>query len=439
MTTRKSLAARGCTVLLLCAVAALGAGPDDSKGTAKKAEAALQRAADYYKKAKSFTVDVEREQKIGPLALKTTLNVAVERPNKLAVRSKGPMPAIDVTSDGKTLTLSIGPVKKYTQSKAPATLGNMNGDPLTQQILMNTFMGTMVMELASADPYKSLMEGVKSSEYAGDEVLDGRKVQHLKFTQDQFDWEAWIAAEGDPVLRKVVMDITKTVANSPAAEQLKGQKVEMIQSFKDWKIDTPVEEKVFAFEAPAGFQKADSLMDALGGGGGKGGKEPQEETSPLVGKPAPDINLSLAEKGKFQLKDHRDKDVVMIDFWATWCGPCVMELPILTEVADSYKDKGVVFYAINLRETTDKIKKFQEDKKLKFTVALDKDGAIGDVYKVEGIPTLVLVDKKGVVQSVHIGYNPGIKATLTKELDALLAGKDLAKENGGNGKVKASD
>jgi thiol-disulfide isomerase/thioredoxin len=215
----------------------------------------------------------------------------------------------------------------------------------------------------------------------------------------------------------------------------------MIQTFKDWKIDAPVDENAFAFKAPAGSQKADSLMAALGGGGngggGGGGRDAQEETSPLVGKPAPDINLALAEKGKFQLKDHRDKNVVMIDFWATWCGPCVMELPILTEVADSYKDKGVVFYAINLRETTDKIKKFQEDKKLKFTVALDTDGAIGDRYQVQGIPTLVLVDKKGVVQSVHIGYNPGIKAELKKELDALLAGKDLAKDGGDKGKGKA--
>jgi thiol-disulfide isomerase/thioredoxin len=163
----------------------------------------------------------------------------------------------------------------------------------------------------------------------------------------------------------------------------------------------------------------------------------QEEKSPLVGKPAPDINLPLAEKGKFQLKDHRDKDVVMIDFWATWCGPCVRELPVLTEVADKYKDKGVVFYAVNLRETPDEIKKFQEKKKLKFTAALDSEGTIGDAYKVEGIPMLVLVDKKGIVQSVHLGYNPSIKATLTKEIDALLAGKDLANEAHGKEKAKA--
>ncbi len=56
----------------------------------------------------------------------------------------------------------------------------------------------------------------------------------------------------------------------------------------------------------------------------------------------------------------------MLDFWATWCGPCVQELPILTQVAESYKGKGVAFFAINLNETPEQVKKFQDERKLKF-------------------------------------------------------------------------
>ncbi len=63
-------------------------------------------------------------------------------------------------------------------------------------------------------------------------------------------------------------------------------------------------------------------------------------------------------------------------------------------------------------------------------MALDSEGEIGNSYGASSIPLLVLIDKKGVVQSVHLGYNPGIKAVLEKELDALLAGKDLVKEHG---------
>jgi hypothetical protein len=104
-----------------------------------------------------------------------------------------------------------------------------------------------------------------------------------------------------------------------------------------------------------------------------------------------------------------------------------MELPILSEVADQYKDKGVAFVAINLRETPEQIKKFQEDKKLKFNVALDPEGTTGTDYKADAIPMLVLVDKGGIVRSVHVGYNPSIKTTLSEELDALIAGKDISK------------
>jgi peroxiredoxin len=427
VTTRNPVPIRGWAVALLCSVTALGARPDDSKTEQKTdaptAESVLRRMAEYYKKAKSLAVDIDREQKIGPNSMKTSLVVVIERPNKLAIRTKGAGFGIDVVSDGKTLSLYIPAVKRYTESKAPASLSDISGDPMLQGVLMASLQGTMLVEFTAADPYKALMEGVKTSAYVGEEVLDGARTHHVKCTQDQFDWEAWVAAEGDPLLRKVVVDMTKSIVNTPAAEQLKGQTLELVQTFKGWKVDSALDGKAFAFEPPAGSQKADSLMEALTGGGGR-----QAASSPLVGKPAPAVSLKLLDKGEFRLEDHRGKEIVMLDFWATWCGPCVQELPLLTEVAESYKGKGVAFFAINLRETPDQIKKFQEDKKLKFTVAMDTDGAVGTAYSADAIPMLVLVDKKGVIQSVHVGYNPAIKATLTKEIDALLAGKDLSKE-----------
>jgi hypothetical protein len=273
MTTSMSRAAAGWAALLLCGAAALGAGQDDSKTGTRKAEAVLRRMADYYKKAKSFTVDVNLAQKIGPTTRKTTVAVAVERPNKLAIHVKGILlVGMDIFSDGKTLTMSIGAVKKYAQSKAPTSLSDMNPDEAIQVLLMGTLQGSMILELTAADPYKALMEMVKTSEYLGEEVVDGAKVLHVKCTQDQLDWEVWIAAEGDPVLRKAVMDMTKSVANPPAAPQFKAQKVDMVATFKGWKVDAPMDEKTFAFEPPAGARKVDSPTEVfdVGDGGGRG-------------------------------------------------------------------------------------------------------------------------------------------------------------------------
>lgn len=383
--------------------------------SATSAEAILRRTTDFFKTAKSAEVEVERLQRLGAQTVTSSSTIAFERPNRLAIRVKGGAFGVTAFSDGTTLSVFIPPLHKYTQTKAPATLEALMGDPIVQ----SSVQGMMIGELCSADPYASLMQGVKTITYAGQEAIDGVKTHHLKFTQDDFDWELWVAADGEPTVRRVLMDLSKSLAKAPG--QFKNQKMELIHTFKGWRIDAKLGEQTFAFQPPSGAEKVEDFMAALAGS-----SEPKR--SELVGNPAPDVNLKLLEKGEFRLKDHRDTHLVMLDFWATWCGPCVQELPLLAEVARDYQNKGVVFCAVNQREQTDAIRKFLKEKKLEFTVALDSEGTVGSAYHVEAIPALVLIDKKGVVQSVHVGYSPNIKATLHKEIDALLAGKDLARE-----------
>jgi thiol-disulfide isomerase/thioredoxin len=429
MSDRKLPVTRGWAMTLLWSTLAL-AGPgaggaawaqvNDAKASptgTPTAETVLRRTADFYKKARTLAVEVERVPNMGAPAMKNTFTIAVQRPNRFAVHTTGGGPGIDVVSDGKKLYVSLAPLQKYTEGEAPDSIEGLGNDPIVQGLLQFLLIG----ELCSADPYAKLMEGVKTAANAGQETLDGAKSYHLKFTQDQFDWEMWIAADGEPLIRRVVVDLTKTVANSPLAQQFKNQKMDLTQNFKDWRIDRGVDEKSFAFAPPKGAQKVTSFLAGLGDGA-------QAPSSPLLGKPAPDVNLKLLDKGEFRLRDHRDAHVVMLDFWATWCGPCVQEMPLLAEVAEAYKEKGVVFRAINEQEKPEEIHKFLEEKKLAITVALDSEGAVGAAYHAEAIPMLVLIDKKGIVQAVHIGYDPAIKTTLRKELDALLAGKELAKE-----------
>ena len=263
---------RGWRVAILCGVVAAlgaGAGPDDPKAAEPTAEGVLRQAGDYYK-GKAFRVRMERETRVGPIVIPNVVNVAVERPNKLAIRTEGPGPGgMDLISDGKTMTLTIAPLKKYVQNLAPESVSALFDEPVTQGILLNSLQGSMVAELIVDDPYKALMEGVTSSTYAGTDDVSGGKAHHLKFTQDQFDWEVWVAAEGDPLLLKASMDLAKTLANNPDAQkQLKGQKYEVVHLFKSWKIGGPVPAKAFAFDPPAGMEKADSLEEALGGAAG---------------------------------------------------------------------------------------------------------------------------------------------------------------------------
>ena len=76
-----------------------------------------------------------------------------------------------------------------------------------------------------------------------------------------------------------------------------------------------------------------------------------EDYRPLLDESVPMFTLDMVGGGRLDLGKHRNKDVVILDFWASWCGPCRIGLPILNKVAQDYKDKNVVFYAINLKES----------------------------------------------------------------------------------------
>jgi thiol-disulfide isomerase/thioredoxin len=147
---------------------------------------------------------------------------------------------------------------------------------------------------------------------------------------------------------------------------------------------------------------------------------------PLLGQRAPMFTAQMLDDSSFDLAQHLEKNVIILDFWATWCGPCVRALPIITDVAAKYKDQGVEFFAVNLGDEPAAVQAFLEEHKLSVPVVLDRDSRIGDLYKAEAIPQTVIIGKDGVVQAVHVGFSSNLQAELSHELDALVAGKKLA-------------
>jgi thiol-disulfide isomerase/thioredoxin len=154
-------------------------------------------------------------------------------------------------------------------------------------------------------------------------------------------------------------------------------------------------------------------------------RRPLPAHAALLGKPAPDFKLDLLEGGEFELAAFKDKKIVILDFWATWCGPCRSALPILAQVAEQYKSKDVILRAVDLREQPEKIRTYLKTTDFPLTILLDKDGSIAKLYGVTGIPQTVIVGKDGIVQAVHVGYSPEVKQTLQQNLDTLLAGGSL--------------
>ncbi|MEE8587083.1 MAG: TlpA disulfide reductase family protein [Acidobacteriota bacterium] len=142
----------------------------------------------------------------------------------------------------------------------------------------------------------------------------------------------------------------------------------------------------------------------------------------LLGETAPDFRLQNLQGSQVRLSDHRGQ-VVILDFWATWCSPCRATMPILHKIGEDFSDRGVVLYSINEGESPEQMQDFLGSLDFKPEVLLDPGMDIGLLYQVDGLPYTVMLDRAGAVEALHIGFFPNFEETLRKEVE-MLAGED---------------
>lgn len=141
--------------------------------------------------------------------------------------------------------------------------------------------------------------------------------------------------------------------------------------------------------------------------------------SVLVGKPAPPIDLEMLDGKKFRLSDYKG-NVLVLDFWASWCGPCLQTMPQVDTVAKEFAHRGVKLVGINLDEPPERVKSALERLKLEMPVALDRNGRVAERYGATAIPQTVIIDGEGKVVRLFVGGNPRFDATLRQALRSVL-------------------
>lgn len=142
-------------------------------------------------------------------------------------------------------------------------------------------------------------------------------------------------------------------------------------------------------------------------------------SSDLEGKAAPDFALKSSTGENLRLSEFRG-DVVMINFWATWCGPCRQEMPLLDELYARYERVGFNLLGVNIDDDSRRAMQMIEELGVDFPVLFDAKKEVSKLYEVDAMPVTVLVDREGNVRHVHHGYKPGYEEKYLDQIRSLL-------------------
>ncbi len=392
-----------------------------------KAYKALSSYTDQGQFVMAMTADGKTQKQAVPLT------VTFVRPNKVDIDTG----LVRLTSDGTTLTTSMIPLKRYMATPAPqridfemlregsigaALFGGPSRVPMF--ILLNL--------LIAPDPSAAIAQIGGSFQLAG---MTGPKADGVK------PGNAGILIDlgkGAPGVLLTVDPVTKLLSSidlKVAPEVLADRKVSIEKlGWSAGVVSTEVpKDRSFAFEAPKGFAKVDTSLGAA---------QDAPANDSKVGKPAPDFTLTVLDgpgKTKTITKAELTGKVVVIDFWATWCGPCLKELPEIQKLIDSYANSREDVFVVALSQDEEPsdlpllrklVEKTLAETNINLTdgpvgrTGLDPSNSVGRAFEVEGYPTLIILDGKGIVQSVHVGFNPDaeqpLSKTLAKEIDTLI-------------------
>jgi peroxiredoxin len=142
-------------------------------------------------------------------------------------------------------------------------------------------------------------------------------------------------------------------------------------------------------------------------------------SSGMEGQPAPDFALKSSTGENLRLSEYRG-DVVMINFWATWCGPCRQEMPLLDALYSRYQRVGFNLLGVNIDDDSRRAMQMIEELGVNFPVLFDARKEVSKLYEVEAMPVTVIVDREGKVRYIHHGYKPGYEDKYQDQIRSLL-------------------
>ena len=134
---------------------------------------------------------------------------------------------------------------------------------------------------------------------------------------------------------------------------------------------------------------------------------------------ATNFTLKSASGKNLKLSEYRGQ-VVMINFWASWCAPCRQEMPLLEQMYKKYNRLGFTILGVNVEKDTSKASALLKNIKVSFPILFDNQNELSKLYKVAAMPTTIIIDRDGNMRYLHKGYKPGYELEYQKQIKALL-------------------
>jgi peroxiredoxin len=251
------------------------------------------------------------------------------------------------------------------------------------------------------DAGKFLVEGANEVALGNDVNVDGKNCTVLVFKGDKMDYRVMVDPQSH-LLRQVVMDMRRSIE---AGGRNDVERAWLTLTYTSVKPGAAVDEKLLAWAPPQGAKDAGQVEVEEG------------EAMALVGKEAPDFKLNGMDGKPVAMKDQQGS-VVVLDFWATWCGPCRESLPGLNSLYKEMKEKGRRAYAVDLEESKETVQPVAAQLIPDLPVLLDEKSDVSKLYGVNGIPQTVVVGKDQKVKKVFVGS--GNEANIRAAVEAAL-------------------
>lgn len=377
---------------------------NNSKGTPQEF---LMWSMDQHKNLKSFAAKGDWNMKIGeadaPPQNRAILYIA---PNKFKVESGDPHSFSSMTvSDGKSLAeYSTDPKQPPVGEAAPESISKVDTPFLTNPVYEGS---PLYLMFAGRGGFGRLVDVSKGPVEYGKEVnLNGEKGQEVNFyAKGDFGHVSmligektglvhWIQFDSEPLVKSYLASDLGQKMDAKSREQFSHQQI--TESYTTVAANPDLSKEPFEAKVPA-----DILSSMSGFVPGQ-----------FIGKPAPNFSITGLDGKVVHLSDFKGKPV-MIDFWATWCGPCQLTLPKTQAVYEKHKNDGIVMAISN--EKPDLIRSFLKAKKLDLPVYVDSDDTVATLFKIDPLPSFILIDKTGKVVDYQGGYNEAAyKSALAK-------------------------